>query len=274
MMLPTRRGALPGMAKLGLLASLLMPTRAAAQSEVPGIRHVHWPLIDLVTLPDSTIGIWLLVAPSKGTVQWHGGASVVSLAVEPVLTLQWVMVGRKLLQDTGQAGRISMTPPLRSSCGPGFLLLARNPDKAPPEQAFILLVSDSLSRASWKTFASAGQIDSLLESVEQTAWDQEKWRPTSRSDSADTPVEIISQPTPRYPEKLTLSGREARVWTSYVVDSTGRPDRASFRVLLSDGQQFTEETIAALSRSKFKPASFRGRPVRQRVFQVISFRQR
>jgi Gram-negative bacterial TonB protein C-terminal len=265
---------------LCLIAAVCLPTRSPAQTTVAGLRQVRWPLLDLVVLPDSSAGLWLLVSPNKGTVQWHAGASVVSLAIDPVTTFQWVMVGRKLVSESAADGKpetIHLTPPLRGRCGRAFVLLARNSDKAGSPEAFTFLVSDSASHSQWKTFASAAQVDTLLTAVEQTAWEQEKWTPNTAApsgvpDSNDTPVEIVSQRAPRYPHKLTYTGREGRVWMSYLVDSTGRPDPESFRALLSDDQQFTDEAVSALRHSKFRPARLRGRPVPQHVFQVIAFR--
>jgi hypothetical protein len=267
---------------LCLIAAVCLPTRSLAQTAVAGLRQVRWPLLDLVVLPDSSSGLWLLVSPNKGTVQWHAGASVVSLAIDPVTTFQWVMVARKLVSESAGGGEpetIHLTPPLRGRCGPAFVLLARNPDKAGSAEAFIFLVSDSASHSQWKTFASAAEVDTLLTAVEQTAWEQEKWTPnigglSGVADSNDTPVEIVSQRAPRYPYHLTYTGREGRVWVSYVVDSTGRPEPESFRALLSDDQQFTDEAVSALRHSKFRPARLRGRPVPQHVFQVIAFRVR
>ncbi|HZI73093.1 MAG TPA: energy transducer TonB, partial [Gemmatimonadales bacterium] len=69
-------------------------------------------------------------------------------------------------------------------------------------------------------------------------------------------------------------GREGRVWMSYVVDSTGLSQTGTLRALLSDDPLFTQAAMNAVLHSKFRPALRGGRPVRQRVFQAIVFRQR
>jgi hypothetical protein len=267
---------------LCLIVAVFSPAALTAQSGIPGLHRIRWLLLDIVILPDSSSGLLFLVAPNPRAVQWSKLAAtpVVSMGIDPITALQWATVARTLLADpsNGAAGARTVAPPLRTPHGPAFVLLAKNPKKSPPGEALIFLVSDSASHTQWKTFASAAQLDTLLTVIEGVARErQATWNPGSTSpasdDSVDVPVQVVFQPEPKFPGTLAWKGREGRVWMMYAIDSTGRSVTGSLRPLLSDDSQFTQAAIDALVHSKFKPALRHGRPVRQRVFQVIQFRQ-
>jgi TonB-like protein len=271
-----------GSVTLCLMAALFSPTVLKAQTGIPGLRQIRWPLLDIVILPDSSSGLLFLVAPNPRAVQWtKPGTSVVSMGIDPITALQWATVAHTLLADpsSGGAGAWSVAPPLRGSRGPEFVLLAKNPKRSAPSEALIFLVSDSALHTQWKTFVSPAQLDALLTGLEAVARErQATWDPSSTAfgttnDSVEVPVRVVFQPEPKFPGKLAFNGREGRVWMSYAVDSTGRTETGSMRPLLSDDLLFTQAAIDALMHSKFKPALRHGRPVRQQVFQVIQFRQ-
>jgi protein TonB len=88
----------------------------------------------------------------------------------------------------------------------------------------------------------------------------------------DDPVQPISQPTPRYPPVMQSAGIAGRVEMEYIVDTTGHSEPASVKVLKSTHQAFEEPAKEVIQKSVFKPARFRGRPVRQLVHQAVSFK--
>lgn len=88
----------------------------------------------------------------------------------------------------------------------------------------------------------------------------------------DDPVQPISIPQPRYPPVLQSAGIAGRVEMQYIVDTTGHAESSSFKILKSTHQAFEEPAREAIMKAVFKPARFRGRPVRQLVQQAISFR--
>jgi hypothetical protein len=233
-----------------------------------------------VMLPDSSSRVLFMVAPNPATVQWEQNTPLVQLGIDPVIALQWVTLARALTQaDSSRAtGAARVTPPLRPRRGPQFVVLARNA-KAAADQRFVLVVSDSASRTHWKTFASLGQVDTLLAALETTA--KSGWAMASSRDSTgtadpddevDTPVSIVSVRRPSYPPELAAKRRIGRVWMMYVVGVDGRAELGSFRPLLSDDVLFTRSAIKALVQTKYRPARLRGKPVPQTVFQVITFR--
>lgn len=88
----------------------------------------------------------------------------------------------------------------------------------------------------------------------------------------DDPVSPITQPPPRYPPVLQSAGIAGRVELQYIVDTTGHAEPGSFKILKSTHQAFEEPAREAIMKSVFKPAKFRGRPVRQLVQQAMSFK--
>lgn len=88
----------------------------------------------------------------------------------------------------------------------------------------------------------------------------------------DDPVQPISIPTPRYPPVLQSAGIAGRVELQYVVDTTGHAEPNSFKVLKTTHPAFVEPAKEAIVKGVFKPAKFKGQPVRQLVQQAISFK--
>jgi TonB family protein len=89
----------------------------------------------------------------------------------------------------------------------------------------------------------------------------------------DDPVQVISQPTPRYPPVLASAGITGRVEMQFIVDTTGHVEKSSFKVMKTTHPAFAEPAREAILKSIFKPARFKGRPVRQLVQQAVSFKQ-
>ncbi len=88
----------------------------------------------------------------------------------------------------------------------------------------------------------------------------------------DDPVQPISIPTPRYPPVLQSAGIAGAVDLQYVVDTTGHAEPGSFKVMKTTHPAFVEPAREAISKGVFKPAKFKGQPVRQLVQQRISFK--
>ena len=89
----------------------------------------------------------------------------------------------------------------------------------------------------------------------------------------DDPVQVISQPQPRYPPVLASAGITGRVEVQFIVDTTGHTEASSFKVMKTSHPAFAEPARETILKSVFKPARFKGRPVRQLVQQAIAFKQ-
>jgi protein TonB len=87
----------------------------------------------------------------------------------------------------------------------------------------------------------------------------------------DEPVTTILIPTPRYPAALRAAAIEGEVLAQYVVDTTGRVEPGSWKVLRASHDGFREAAREAVEAGRFKPARIAGRAVRQLVQQTIRF---
>ena len=69
--------------------------------------------------------------------------------------------------------------------------------------------------------------------------------------------------TPVYPDLLKSAGIEGKVLVAFVVDTTGRADMSTLKIMQSDHPLFTEAVRTALPRMRFLPAEAGGKKVKQ-----------
>ncbi len=77
--------------------------------------------------------------------------------------------------------------------------------------------------------------------------------------------------TPVYPDFLRQAGVEGEVLVSFVVDTAGRVDLGTFKVVRATHDQFVDAVRKALPRMRFIPAELGDHKVRQLVQQPYSF---
>ena len=77
--------------------------------------------------------------------------------------------------------------------------------------------------------------------------------------------------SPAYPELLKSSGVEGEALVQFIVDTTGRAELGSFKVLRASHDAFGQAVRAALPRMRFLPAEIGGRRVRMLVQQPFAF---
>ena len=82
---------------------------------------------------------------------------------------------------------------------------------------------------------------------------------------------LVSEPTPKYPKPLEAVGVEGRVALEFVVDTTGRVEARSIRILESTHAAFEAAARDAVAAAVFHPARLSNRPVRQLTRQSIRF---
>ena len=87
----------------------------------------------------------------------------------------------------------------------------------------------------------------------------------------DEHPELVSHPELRYPEVLRLAGIEGRVLVELVLDSLGRAELGSARVITSPHPLFDQEALSVAGGSVYRPARLAGRAVRVRVRVPVSF---
>ena len=89
----------------------------------------------------------------------------------------------------------------------------------------------------------------------------------------DQPVERAPDSRgPVYPDSLRAAQVEGAVVAEWVVDTTGRADEGSFRIVSSTHRLFTQAVRECLTGMRFRPAEFNGKLVRQLVRQEFRFR--
>jgi len=77
--------------------------------------------------------------------------------------------------------------------------------------------------------------------------------------------------SPRYPDMLRQAGVEGEVLAQFVVDTTGRAENGSLKILKSSHDLFVQSVRNALPNMKFIPAEVGGRKVKQLVQQPFTF---
>ena len=77
--------------------------------------------------------------------------------------------------------------------------------------------------------------------------------------------------SPRYPDMLRQAGVEGEVLAQFVVDTTGRAEPSSLKILKSSHDLFIQSVKNALPQMKFIPAEVGGRKVKQLVQQPFTF---
>jgi protein TonB len=76
---------------------------------------------------------------------------------------------------------------------------------------------------------------------------------------------------PRYPDMLRTANVEGEVLAQFVVDTTGRAEMSSLKILKSTHDLFSNAVKAALPNMKFYPAEVGGRRVKQLVQMPFQF---
>jgi TonB family protein len=82
---------------------------------------------------------------------------------------------------------------------------------------------------------------------------------------------VPGSPAPRYPDILKKAGVSGEVIASFVVDTTGKADVNSLKVLRSSHELFVNSVATALQDMRFTPALVGGRKVKQLVMQPFVF---
>lgn len=78
-------------------------------------------------------------------------------------------------------------------------------------------------------------------------------------------------PAPNYPGILKQTNQVGKVMVTFVIDTTGKADMATFKVLESSNKLFDEEVKRVLPRYKFIPAEIGSRKVRMHVNLPFEF---
>jgi TonB family protein len=104
--------------------------------------------------------------------------------------------------------------------------------------------------------------------------DSGAWDPAGAfpPDAVDQPVEVLERPPVKYPPALAQARIAGRVELEFVVDTLGGVEPATVRTLASTRSEFEAVARATILATRFRPAQWHGRPVRQLVRQALTFR--
>ena len=89
--------------------------------------------------------------------------------------------------------------------------------------------------------------------------------------SVDSPVRALAVRAPAYPETLRAAGIAGVVRLRFVVDTTGRAELSSIRIVESSHDLFTRAVLVALRQARFTPGAVAGHPVRTLVERSYRF---
>ncbi len=87
----------------------------------------------------------------------------------------------------------------------------------------------------------------------------------------DEPAERLSGPLPQYPDKLRQAGIEGTVLLEFVIDTMGRVEEESIKILRSTNTAFEAPAREVIRQSLYSPGRVRGQAVRVLVSQQIGF---
>ena len=88
----------------------------------------------------------------------------------------------------------------------------------------------------------------------------------------EAPVEVDSAClTPAYPMILKMAGVSGRITLSFVVDTTGRADTSTVRVIDTSHALLVAPARTAATACRFHPARQGGVPVRARILRRFAF---
>jgi TonB family protein len=115
--------------------------------------------------------------------------------------------------------------------------------------------------------------------LDATTEDYTDQPPIALGDSIMTELQVDSavvryedSAAPPYPETMLRRRIEGLVLVQYVVDSTGRADTSTFRVLSATHPDFVKAVKTTLPKMRFRPAMMNGKRVAQLVQQPFAFK--
>lgn len=90
--------------------------------------------------------------------------------------------------------------------------------------------------------------------------------------TVDEPVELVSAPPLEYPPALRQAGLQGRVTVQAVIDTLGRAEPASLKVIARPNTAFDQSARAYVLHAVFRPGRVKGRAVRVLVKVPVDYR--
>jgi TonB family protein len=257
---------------------LAVPDSTAAQLLVAPPARVAWPLIDFIVIGDSTHGVQLLASPNLHSTQGRDQFHSASITLEPAPTRLWAAGVARVVDSIDKQPPRKRTPfvtlALVGNRGRAWLRLTLGPE---PTSAtpFDLEILDSTGlenpteAVAWSAPASAANVLILLTTLDAEA-QHSALDSTVEADSTaaylvtqlDRSPELTRNPNVPYPPAAYKSKREGRVWVEFVLTTSGTVRPETVRLLMSDGEEFSQAVLEVLPTIQYTPGMRHGTPVR------------
>src|SRR5712664_2308957 len=274
------------------IATLLLASSAYAQRASRPASTDPWEVTELTNRPSLTLEL-----PALNTVRAAGAARAAAFEVRPVLLVRcqdreldvFVTAGSVLESDD------NVMTPVRMQWGseappPAQSRWSRSTDStsafAPDPRALLrqlvshpdlqLEIRPSGKSAQLIRFNARGlerhmaQVDAACPpggNGDGRAADQVYSEAT-----VDERAEIVSAPPPEYPPALRQAGLQGRVTVQAVIDTLGRAEPASLKVIARPNSAFDQSARAYVLHAVFRPARVKGRAVRVLITVPVDYR--
>jgi TonB family protein len=217
----------------------------------------------------------LLQHPPQSPERVPLGAGV-SLAVHAAMVLSLVSGAQRMLEPSHSTQENVITAAIK------YLLPPNNPGPAPQEAAVRFGGTRGAEQAPPTQYVKPEEKLPLLGEMNLPKEDARTTLPLAVeavAQNAFTLLDVDAEATrdpesavPIYPRVLELKGIEGSALVRFVVDTTGRADPESFRIVEETHRLFGQAVRDALPRMKFRPAMMGDKKVRQLVEQPFGFR--
>jgi len=246
----------------------------------PGPAEFRWATVDARVFPDTANGVEVVfftrpqLAPTGTTVPFV----YLDQTFEPADVARWVASAESLLAVPASApARRPLTLVGRDS---SLLVVAWGESMSQPSRAYLAIYPrpDSTDSKPLDVGIDTADLRSFLDTLGAKArlshvapnLPARDARVLSANAVGEKP-EILSGPPATYPEQLRLRGIQGWVLLQAVVDTQGRVEPASLRVISYTDPGFMPVARAQLLQTRFRPARLDGQPVRVLVRVPINF---
>jgi protein TonB len=211
--------------------------------------------------------------------KWYrrvSGGTIASLAIHVAGYTALVLGGADpaALADQVTEGIVFLAPPPSAPAGPTTVAQALRYVELPSTVAAMAAVSDLHVSVAIPSDTLRSDETTVAAPTEASATVFE--RPADSvyfAEQVDSPAAYDDRSAaPAYPDSLQRAGVEGSVMAQFIVDTTGRVEMETVRLLESTNLRFTESVLAALPRMLFRPAVRNGAKARQVVEVPFRFR--
>jgi len=205
----------------------------------------------------------LIESKRKKTTKKSFGVGVVSLTVHTVIIAAAVYA-------TLNAGQTDNTVKVDTA----MVFIDQQQQQKPPEQQPVQL---DVPLKGFQTVVAPEVIPTNIPPVNlQEKFDPTGIVPTGNEVFMEAIVEekpsVLSGPQPQYPELLRQAGIQGRVMVQAIIDTTGRAEPPSLKVISSPNPGFDQPAKTYVLKALFRPARVHGRAVRVLINIPIDFK--